>query len=260
MFFKTQLLPISIQLYATCRYHNHRAIHAITSMALWNYSQHRTTSASKFQNAISPTFFLASDPNVTMVYNNRKKKNICSVTSIATEHCNDKVGVYIYPPIGLNHQSYLIQITTHKKRIVLSPTYRPITIVWTAIFTLHSGHVENVSRARYIVSHQLRIFYRAHNGARKIYVPSISCHVVPCFQIGIKSKVTFCLNILAYLLFRSSTASSPPGFSSSLGAHKLPWENTDFAWHYQPHGTEDSALLFGTNPNFFHQPKDLAER
>ena len=43
--------------------------------------------------------------------------------------------------------------------------------VWAAVFTLHSGHVDSVSCARYIVSHQSRIFYRTYNGVRKIYVP-----------------------------------------------------------------------------------------
>ncbi len=48
--------------------------------------------------------------------------------------------------------------------------------VWTAVLTLHSGRVENVSCApdiyNDIVSHQSHIFYRAHNSARKIYVLS----------------------------------------------------------------------------------------
>ena len=56
-----------------------------------------------------------------------------------------------------NHQS------PKKKKIVLSPKkkYQCITRLKTAVFTLHSGHVENVLCARYIVSHQSRNFYRA---------------------------------------------------------------------------------------------------
>ena len=37
--------------------------------------------------------------------------------------------------------------------------------LWTAVFTLHSGHVENGSRARYVVNHQSRNFYSPHNDA-----------------------------------------------------------------------------------------------
>ncbi len=78
----------------------------------------------------------------------------------------------VYPATGPDHQISLTQITKKKKEQVLSATYQCVTTVWTAVFTLHSRHIENVSRARYIVGHQSHIFYRAHNGARKMYVLS----------------------------------------------------------------------------------------
>ncbi len=83
-------------------------------------------------------------------------------------------GEYIlHPPTGPNHQISLTQITNRQKKgnSLITKIYG-ITRVWTAIFTLHSGHVENVSHARYmyIVNHQSRNFYRAqHSNARKTY-------------------------------------------------------------------------------------------
>ncbi len=53
-------------------------------------------------------------------------------------------GEGIYLPTGPNHEISLTQITN---RIVLSPKYC-ITRMWTVVFMLHSGHVENISRAR----------------------------------------------------------------------------------------------------------------
>ena len=43
--------------------------------------------------------------------------------------------------------------------------------VWTAVFTLHSGHVENDSRARHIVNHAISTGpYKLYNDAWKMYV------------------------------------------------------------------------------------------
>ena len=69
-------------------------------------------------------------------------------------------GVYT-PPTGPDHQISDLNHQSPKTWIVLSPNYYCITRVWTAVFTLRSCHVENVSRARYIVSHQSHNFYRA---------------------------------------------------------------------------------------------------
>ena len=49
-------------------------------------------------------------------------------------------------------------------------SYHYINALREYSFTLHSGHVENVSCARYIVRHQSHIFYRTHNRAQEMYV------------------------------------------------------------------------------------------
>ncbi len=72
----------------------------------------------------------------------------------------------IYPPTGPDHQISLTQITitNRQKKNSLITNILHITIlrVWTGIFMLHCDHAENVSRARYIVSDQSRIFYLSH--------------------------------------------------------------------------------------------------
>ena len=50
--------------------------------------------------------------------------------------------------------------------------------VWTAVFTLHSGHVEDVSHARYIVSHQSR------NLGRMYILPLTKINVIELRPIG----------------------------------------------------------------------------
>ncbi len=63
----------------------------------------------------------------------------------------------MYPPTGSNHQISLTQITNDQKKrntLIAKILMYSIERVWTAVFTLHSGHVENVSRSRYTVNHQ----------------------------------------------------------------------------------------------------------
>ncbi len=41
--------------------------------------------------------------------------------------------------------------------------------VWTAVFTVHSGHVENISRARSVTNHAIST--GPHNDEQQMYVP-----------------------------------------------------------------------------------------
>ena len=78
----------------------------------------------------------------------------------------------IYPPTGPDHQISLTQIANRQKKPTNSLITKILMYYESVVFRLHSGHVENVSRAT--VTNDV-ISTRPHNDALKMYVLPFVC-------------------------------------------------------------------------------------